>query len=266
MHQAPCPYPYRRPAGLSEDAYADECIARLKAFFKATAAPEEVAAVILEPVLGEGGFIVPPRKFMEFVQKMCRDTGMLLIADEIQTGFCRTGRMFASEHFGWEPDLMTVAKSMSGGLPVSAVVGRADVMDAVQPGGIGGTWGGNPVAVAAALATIEIYEKKNLASRADAIGRRLKEKAKGWQSQWPAIGEVRGLGAMVAFEIVKGGRDPDKEAAEKVVSVAAKKGLLLITAGVEGNNLRTLMPLVITDAELDEALSIFESSLAEVFS
>ena len=162
--------------------------------------------------------------------------------------------------------MMTLAKSMSGGMPVSAVVGRADVMDAVQPGGLGGTFGGNPVAAAAALATIEIYEKKNLAARADAIGKRLTEKARAWQSKWPAIGEVRGLGAMIALEMVKNGRDPDKDTAEKVMAVAAQKGLLLITAGIEGNNLRTLMPLVITDAEMDEALTLFESSLAEVCS
>ena len=266
VYQAPFPYAFRRPVGLSEEAYTDECIARLKAFFKATAAPEETAAVILEPVLGEGGFIVPPRKFMEFVQKLCRDTGMLLIADEIQTGFCRTGRMFASEHYGWEPDLMTLAKSMSGGMPVSAVVGRADVMDAVQVGGLGGTFGGNPVAAAAALATIELYETKKLAARAEAIGAKVMERARGWQSRCKAIGEVRGLGAMVALEMVKNGRDPDKDTAEKIVALAATKGLLLLTAGIEGNNLRTLMPLVITDEELDEALKLFESAVTEVCS
>lgn len=263
VYRAPYPYPFRRPAGVSEEQYVEDCIRALHDFFKGTVVPEQVAAVVLEPVMGEGGFIVPPKRFMAEVASLCAKTGMLLIADEIQTGFGRTGRMFASEHYGWQPDLMTLAKSMSAGFPVSAVVGRADIMDKIHVGGLGGTFGGNPISCAAALAAIEITEKENLAGRAETIGRTARERLEALRSRTPAMGEVRGLGAMVAIEMVKNGREPDKDRAESAIAAAATKGLLLLTAGIDGNIIRTLMPLSITDGELEEALGILEEVLKQ---
>jgi 4-aminobutyrate aminotransferase/(S)-3-amino-2-methylpropionate transaminase len=257
VYQAPLPYTYRRPAGLSEAEYVDDCLYRLHTFLKTTVAPERVAAVIVEPVLGEGGFIIPPVRFMKELARLCKDHGMVFIADEVQSGFARTGRMFASEHFEIEPDLITLAKSMSNGFPVSAVVGRTEIMDAAPPGGLGSTFGGNPVACAAALAAIETIERENLCERSRRIGAVVKERIAALARDTRCIGEVRGLGAMVGIEIVKNGKDPDKETADQIVLRCARNGLLILTTGIEANIIRTLMPLSITDAELDEGLTVF---------
>lgn len=237
---------------------------RLHEFFKATVIPEQIAAVIVEPVMGEGGFSPMPLDFMKALAKFCHDTGMVLIFDEIQSGFARTGKMFASEHFpGVLPDLLTLAKSMSSGMPISAVVGAANIMDAVPPGGLGGTFAGNPVAAAAALATIEIIEKKNLCARSQALGEVARARFEGLQKKYPErILEVRGFGAMLGVEFIKAGV-PDKDAAEVIVGLAAKRGVILLTAGVNGNVIRTLMPLVMTDPELLEALAVIESCIHE---
>lgn len=221
--------------------------AALHRFLKTTITPASLACAVIEPVLGEGGFLVPPRELLAELAELCRANGVLLVADEIQSGMGRTGRMFACEHFGLEPDLVTLAKSMSNGLPVSAVVGRAAVMDAVQPGGLGGTFGGNPVACEAALGAIETIEADGLCARAEAIGARV-------AARFP---QVRGLGAMRAIEL------DTKERAERVVDLCAKRGLLVLTAGLYGNVIRTLMPLVITDAGLDEGLDVLERALAD---
>jgi 4-aminobutyrate aminotransferase/(S)-3-amino-2-methylpropionate transaminase len=218
----------------------------LHRFFKSTIAPGALACAIIEPVLGEGGFIVPPREFIADLAATCKAHGVLLIADEIQSGFGRTGRMFACEHFGLRPDLVTLAKSMSNGFPVSAVVGRAAIMDAPQPGGIGGTFGGNPVACEAALGAIETIERDGLCARSEAIGKRMQER----------LG-ARGLGAMRAIDVA------DKERADRVIDAAARRGVLVLSAGLYGNVIRMLTPLVITDAELDEALDILERALEE---
>lgn len=261
IYQAVMPYTYRRPESLTEEEYISDCIQNFYGFLKRTIAPEHVAAIILEPVLGEGGFIVPPLRFIKEIDKICKENGIVLIADEIQSGFGRTGKMFASEYFGLEPDLMTLAKSMSNGFPVSAVVGRTEIMDSVQPGGLGGTFAGNPVACAAALAAIETIEAENLCERSVIIGSLVKERLSALSSQVKCLGETRGLGAMVGIEIVKNGKETDKDTAEKIVYECGKKGLLILTAGVEGNIIRTLMPLSITNEQLAEALDVFESVL-----
>lgn len=229
----------------------------LRRFLKSQITPTSLACAILEPVLGEGGFVVPPRALVTELASVCKANGALFIADEIQSGMGRTGRMFASEHFGLKPDLVTLAKSMSNGFPVSAVVGRAAVMDAPPPGGLGGTFGGNPVACEAALGAIETIEQENLCARAEAIGARVAARFEKFRQKFPFIRDVRGLGAMRAIEL------DTQERTDRAVDAAAKRGVLALTAGLYGNVLRTLMPLVIADAELDEALDVLERSLEE---
>jgi 4-aminobutyrate aminotransferase / (S)-3-amino-2-methylpropionate transaminase / 5-aminovalerate transaminase len=242
------PEVYRCPLGMDE----------LRHFLKSAITPSSLACAIIEPVMGEGGFIVPPREFMLELARVCRESGALLIADEIQSGMGRTGRMFACEHIGLKPDLVTLAKSMSNGFPVSAVVGRAAVMDAPQPGGLGGTFGGNPVACEAALGAIETIEADGLCARAEAIGARVRERFERLRGRFPFVVDARGLGAMRAIEL------DDKARTERAIDAAAKRGLMLLSAGLHGNVIRTLMPLVIGDAELDEGLDVLERALEEV--
>jgi 4-aminobutyrate aminotransferase/(S)-3-amino-2-methylpropionate transaminase len=232
---------------------------------KSNVNPASIACAIIEPVLGEGGFIVPPAAFLRDLQQLCRDHGILLVADEVQTGFGRTGAMFACEHTGLEPDLVTLAKSLSNGFPLGAVVGRAEIMDAVHPGGLGGTFGGNPVACAAALGAIETIEQEGLVGRARAIGAAVAARFAVWQERFAFIGDVRGVGAMRAIEIVRDrdGLVPDKARTERAVDLAARRGWLLVTAGLDGNVIRTLMPLGIADDELYEGLDVLEACLAE---
>jgi 4-aminobutyrate aminotransferase/(S)-3-amino-2-methylpropionate transaminase len=229
-------------------------------------ASEDVAAVIAEPVLGEGGFVAPPPEFFGIITDICHKHGVLFIADEVQSGFGRTGKMFASEHYGVEPDLVVTAKSLGGGLPLAAVTGRAEIMDAPVPGGLGGTFAGNPVACAAANAVIDILENDNLLSRANDIGQRFSRRAKAWQSRFESIGEVRGLGAMQAIELVKlrESRTPAADETKEVTKYCYEHGLITITAGSYGNVIRVLVPLVITDEQMDEALGILESAFASV--
>ncbi|MBI2174924.1 MAG: 4-aminobutyrate--2-oxoglutarate transaminase [Candidatus Omnitrophica bacterium] len=266
IYKFPLPYTYRRPEHLSEEEYVRHAIDELHLFFKSTVSPKNVAAIILEPVLGEGGFIIPPKPFVQELAKICAEEKIVFIADEIQSGFARTGRMFASEHFGVAPDLVTMAKSLSNGFPLSAVTGRAEIMDAVQPGGIGGTFGGNPVCCAAALAAVETIEQENLCERAMKIGEIIMERFQSLQARSPIIGEVRGLGAMCAMEIVrdKKGKEPDKEKTEEIIHRAALKGLILLSAGVLGNIIRILVPLVITENQLQEGLDVLEAATLEM--
>ena len=266
VYKFPVPYTYRRPEHLSEEQYIRHTIEELHLFFKSTVSPKNVAAVILEPVLGEGGFIIPPKSFVRELVKICKEEGIVFVADEIQSGIARTGRMFASEHFGVVPDLITMAKSLSNGFPLSAVTGRAEIMDAVQPGGIGGTFGGNPVSCAAALAAMETIEKEGLCERAGMIGKIIMEKFHFLQARSPIVGEVRGLGAMCALEIVtdKKSKKPDKEKTEEIIHRAAQKGLLLLSAGVLGNIIRILVPLVISEDQLREGLGVLEGVILEV--
>jgi 4-aminobutyrate aminotransferase / (S)-3-amino-2-methylpropionate transaminase / 5-aminovalerate transaminase len=226
-------------------------------------AAEHVAAIVIEPVQGEGGFVVAPREFMDGVRRICDEHGIVLIVDEVQTGFGRTGKMFAIEHYGIEPDLITVAKSIAGGLPLSGVLGKAAIMDAPPDSAIGGTYVGNPVAQAAALAVLDVFEEEGLVERAQQLGERIRERMVAWQGRFDAIGDVRGLGAMLALEFVKDRdtKEPDAELATAVVEAAAERGLLLLKSGIYSNCIRVLCPLVLAEAELDEALDVWEDAL-----
>jgi 4-aminobutyrate aminotransferase/(S)-3-amino-2-methylpropionate transaminase len=238
---------------------AAHCASVLRDIFKRTVAAESVAAVIVEPVLGEGGFYVPPIEFFTTLQRICRDHGILLIADEIQTGFARTGYMFASEYFGLEPDLLLTAKTLGGGLPLAGVTGRAEIMDHTAPGSLGGTFGGNPLACEAALAAIETIERDKLCHRAQILGERFRERALAWRDRYSFIGDVRGLGAMQAIEFAPG---PGREGlAQSLARYSIENGVILLTAGTDSNVVRLLMPLVITDAEFEEALNILNGGI-----
>ena len=229
---------------------------------------ESVAALVIEPVQGEGGFVVAPQEFLEGVRRTCDEHGIVLVVDEVQTGFGRTGRLFAIEHYGVEPDLVTLAKSIAGGLPLSAVVGRSAIMDAPPDSAVGGTFVGNPVAQAAALAVLEVIEDEGLVERAAAIGETIRSRMLGWRDRFEPIGDVRGLGAMLAIEFVRDRttKEPDAELASAVVEAAAARGLLLLKSGIYSNCIRVLTPLAIEDAELDEALAVWEQALETALS
>jgi 4-aminobutyrate aminotransferase/(S)-3-amino-2-methylpropionate transaminase len=225
-----------------------------------------VAAVIVEPVLGEGGFVVPPGEYLPRLRALTEKHGILLVADEVQTGFGRTGRLFACEHSGVVPDLLVTSKSIAGGLPLAGVTGRAEVMDAPGVGGLGGTFGGNPVALAAAHAVLDAFADGSLFARARSVGEAFRARAEGWRARFPLVGDVRGQGAMWALELVKdrATRAPAKEETNAVTQKAYERGLLTITAGTFGNVIRTLMPLVVTDEELGEGLDVLEAALLAV--
>jgi 4-aminobutyrate aminotransferase / (S)-3-amino-2-methylpropionate transaminase / 5-aminovalerate transaminase len=265
IHTASYPYCYRAGHSLQEPCTCDweEALARL---FVTRVAPEDVAAIIVEPVQGEGGFVVPPADFLPRLSYICSMNGILLIADEIQTGFGRTGRMFASEHYSLQPDLVLMAKSLAGGLPLAAVVGRAEVMDAPLPGGLGGTYGGNPIACAAALAVLDIYQREGLLERARVLGDMAHERMLRWQQSFPLVGDVRGLGAMMAVELVSDQKErtPATAEAAAVLVSARERGLILIKAGLYDNVIRLLMPLVTTDEQMVRGLDILESTLADI--
>jgi 4-aminobutyrate aminotransferase / (S)-3-amino-2-methylpropionate transaminase / 5-aminovalerate transaminase len=243
----------------------EDSLHAIEDLFKADVDPARVAAVIIEPVQGEGGFYAAPPEFLRALRALCDKHGILLIADEIQTGFARTGRTFAIEHAGIEPDLMTVAKSIAGGVPLSAVIGKAEIMDAPVVGGLGGTFAGSPLACAAGLAVLEVLEKEKLNQRAHEMGARLVSRLKTLQAKFPCIGEVRGLGMMVAIELVKNRRAdaPDAELTRAVVQAAGRRGLILLSCGLYSNVIRILAPLTIPEAQLEEGLKLLEESLAE---
>src|SRR6202162_2781055 len=262
VYRIPFAYPYRAEKGATAETFAHH----LEDAFKRSVAPESVAAVIAEPVLGEGGFIVPPKDYFVLLQKICRQHGILFIADEVQSGFARTGKWFASEHFGMEPDLITMAKSLGGGMPIAAVTGRADIMDAPGVGSLGGTCCGHPLSCVAALAAIETIEKENLLSRSVAIGRRFEERARAWQKKWPLVGAVRGLGGMCAMDLVRDAvtREPADAETKQLALFCYEHGLITITAGTFNNVIRIIVPLVVTDEQVDEGLGLIESALAAV--
>jgi 4-aminobutyrate aminotransferase / (S)-3-amino-2-methylpropionate transaminase / 5-aminovalerate transaminase len=230
--------------------------------FKTRVAAEDVAAVVFEPVQGESGFVVPSREFVAGLRRICDEHGIVLVADEVQTGFCRTGRLFAMEHFGVEPDLMTIAKSVAAGIPLSGVIGRAEIMDAPGDSAVGGTYVGNPVAIAAAHTVLDVIVEERLAERAEAIGETIRARMDTWRERFDEVAEVRGLGAMLAIAIARDGK-PDADLATAVAEGAARRGLLLLKAGIHSNCIRVLVPLVISDAELDEALGVWEEALQE---
>ncbi len=243
-----------------------QSLAAIEQLFKADLDPSRVAALIIEPVQGEGGFYIAPPEFLRSLRALCDSHGIVLVADEIQSGFARTGRMFAFEYSGVEPDLMTVAKSIAGGLPLSAVVGKAQIMDAPPPGGLGGTYAGSPLACAAALAVLDVIAEEQLVQRSRVLGTQLMARLKALQAKCPAIGEVRGLGSMVAIELVKNRRadQPDAELTRALVQAAATRGLVILSCGVYGNVIRLLAPLTISDALLNEGLDLLEAALADV--
>jgi 4-aminobutyrate aminotransferase/(S)-3-amino-2-methylpropionate transaminase len=243
-----------------------QSLAAIEQLFKADLDPSRVAALIIEPVQGEGGFYIAPPEFLRSLRALCDSHGIVLVADEIQSGFARTGRMFAFEYSGVEPDLMTVAKSIAGGLPLSAVVGKAQIMDAPPPGGLGGTYAGSPLACAAALAVLDVIAEEQLVERSRVLGTQLMARLKALQAKCPAIGEVRGLGSMVAIELVKNRRadQPDAELTRALVQAAATRGLVILSCGVYGNVIRLLAPLTISDALLNEGLDLLEAALTDV--
>jgi 4-aminobutyrate aminotransferase/(S)-3-amino-2-methylpropionate transaminase len=242
----------------------DESIASVEAIFKNDIEASRVAAIIIEPVQGEGGFNVAPPELMQRLRTLCDANGILLIVDEIQTGAGRTGTWFAVEQSGVAPDLITMAKSMAGGFPISAVVGRAEVMDAAAPGGLGGTYAGSPIACAAALAVLDVFEKENLLQRSRDVGERLSAGLRAMDARHTCIGDVRGLGAMVAIELFKNGdiKQPDADLAKRIAAEAAARGLILLTCGTYGNVIRILVPLTASDALLDEGIGILADTFA----
>jgi 4-aminobutyrate aminotransferase/(S)-3-amino-2-methylpropionate transaminase len=259
IYHLPFPMPYH---GTTVEHSLDA----LEQLFKADVDPARVAAIIIEPVLGEGGFYAAPPELLKRLRSVCDTHGIVLIADEIQSGFGRTGRMFAIEHSGVEPDLITIAKSVAGGLPLSAVTGKAAIMDAPGPGGLGGTFAGSPLACAAGLAVLEVMREEQLLKRAQEIGRFMSSRLKGLQVRFPCVGEVRNLGAMVALELVKNMRAdaPDAELTKALVQAAGRRGLIILSCGVYSNVIRFLAPLTIPDALLKEGCNLFEQALEEV--
>lgn len=266
IHHLPYPNPYRRPRGLTSEQWVRFCLDSIREAFRTTYPPEQVAGILVEPVQGEGGFIVPHPDFLPALAKLCRENDIPLIVDEIQTGFGRTGRMFASEHFNLEPDVLVLAKSLGGGLPLAGVVGRAELLDATEPGGLGGTFGGNPVACAAALAVIDVLIDEDLPARAEKLGQVTLKRMGDWQKRFEAIGDARGIGAMVAMEFVtdRESRAPAADLANQVLRVCHQSGLLLLKAGLYDNVIRLIFPLSISDQELQDGLDILEASLNEV--
>lgn len=269
VYRIPYAYCYRCPFGQTYGQCEYQCVDAVAKAFDTYVDANDVAAVIVEPVQGEGGFVVPPPDYLPQVRQICKDRGILFIMDEIQTGFGRTGEMFSTNHYdNLDPDLILMAKSMAAGLPLAAVVGRADIMDATEVGGLGGTYGGNPLAAAAALKVIEIMERDGLPERARAIGKVSVQTLEDLQSKYPMIGDVRAQGAMVAFELVKDPitKEPFPEACARISAKCLDKGLITIKAGVYNNVIRMLAPLVITDAELAQGLALMSEAIEETAS
>ncbi|CAN5566727.1 aspartate aminotransferase family protein [soil metagenome] len=266
IYRVPYPYAYRANDGEDIEACSRRCFADLERALVAHVDPAAVAAIIIEPVQGEGGFIPAPFSYLRKLRELCTKHGIILIVDEVQSGFCRTGRWFAFEHSGIEPDLVVTAKSIAAGLPLAAVTGRAEILDAPHVGGVGSTYGGNPLACAAALKALEFMENTNLNNRAEQIGEIMMGRFQNWQERFPLIGDARGLGAMLALEFISapGDRTPNTTVPLKIVEEAYKRGLMLIRAGLYSNCVRTLVPLTITDEELDEGLNVLEASIAVV--
>ncbi len=268
VFRAQFPYYYRNPEGMPEDAALDYYIKSIENVFEECGAADTVAAIVVEPLQGEGGFIPAPLPWIQAVRGICDDHGILLIADEVQSGFCRTGKMFASEYWkevGVQPDIIATAKSIAAGVPLSAIIARDEIMDAVPKGTIGGTYCGNPLACAAALKTIEIMERDHLAERSVEIGKTVTERYQAMQEKYSVIGDVRGMGGMIGIEFVKdnGTKEPAEELTANIIDICARNGLLVEGAGIYGNVIRFLAPLVITDEQLKAGLDIFEKAVAD---
>ncbi len=263
IYRLPFPDYYHHGDGLSKAAFIERALQHLDEAMTSIVSPQDVAAIIIEPILGEGGFVPAPKEYLVGLRKICDEHGIILIFDEVQTGFGRTGHIGAYQHYEVTPDLSTWAKALGGGLPIAAVVGRAEVMDAARPGTIGGTYGGNPVACAAALANIDIIESQGLCARAVALGEIIRNRFTQLQDKSSLVGDVRGVGAMMALELVLDG-DPNQPAsllAKEVLAACIARGVFLVGAGVHGNTIRVLCPLVITDDQLNRALDVIEQEI-----
>jgi 4-aminobutyrate aminotransferase / (S)-3-amino-2-methylpropionate transaminase / 5-aminovalerate transaminase len=258
-YRVPFPNDYRGPS-------ATDALAALERTLVTQVAAETVAAIVIEPVQGEGGFVVAPREFLEGVRRLCDEHGIVMVVDEVQTGFGRTGKLFAIEHYDVEPDLITVAKSIAMGLPLSGIIGKREIMDAPPDSSIGGTYVGNPVAQAAALAVLDVMAEEDLCARATVLGDQIRERMQAWQQRFPQVGDVRGLGAMLAIELVEDPKtkEPAPKLASAVTDEAVKRGLMLLKSGIYSNCIRVLTPLTLSDAELDEALAVWEEALEAV--
>jgi 4-aminobutyrate aminotransferase / (S)-3-amino-2-methylpropionate transaminase / 5-aminovalerate transaminase len=261
VYRLPFPNDYRGPS-------TEEALAALERALITHVAAETVAAIVIEPVQGEGGFIVAPKEFMAGVRQICDEYGIVMVVDEVQTGFGRTGKLFAIEHYGVEPDLITVAKSIAMGIPLSGVLGKPEIMDAPGDSAVGGTYVGNPVAQAAALAVLDVIGEEDRCARATTLGNQMRERMESWQERFPQVGDVRGLGAMLAIELVEDrkSKTPASDLATNVTAEAAKRGLLLLKSGIYSNCIRVLAPLTLSDAELDEALGVWEEALEAALS
>jgi len=266
VYRIPFAYCYRCSYSLKYPSCDLYCARHLEDTFKRVVANEEVAAVIAEPVLGEGGFVAPPPDYFKVLVDLCHKYGVLFIADEVQSGFGRTGAMFASERYGIEPDILVTAKSLGGGLPLAAVTGRAEIMDAPAPGGLGGTFAGNPLSCAAAHAVLDLFEHEDLLTRANELGDQFQRRARDWQRRWPLVGDVRGLGGMQAIELVQSQetKAPASEETKQITQYCYEHGLITITAGTYSNVIRVLVPLVAAKEQIDEGLDVLESALANV--
>jgi 4-aminobutyrate aminotransferase / (S)-3-amino-2-methylpropionate transaminase / 5-aminovalerate transaminase len=266
IHRMPYPYCYRCPYGLEETSCGLYCAEQIESFFLEVVAPSDVAAVVIEPIQGEGGFVVPPDAYISVLRDICDTHGILLIADEIQTSFGRTGKLFATEHWQAAADMVTTAKSIAGGLPISTVTGRSEIMDAAHVGGIGGTYSGNPVAAAAAMKVIEIMQRDDYPGRANELGDYFRGKLNQLKEKHQLIGDVRGRGVMLAIELVKdrSTKAPAKDETNAIIQECWKNGLVLLSAGARGNVIRFLVPLVVTEAQIDTGLMILDQAIGKV--
>ncbi len=266
VYRLPFPNVYRRPAGMSEEAYIDDCIARLDNAMVAQVDPSAVAAIVIEPVQGEGGFIAAPPRFLRRIRELCDEHGIVMVADEVQCGFGRTGKLFAVEHYGIVPDLTCMAKSLAAGMPLAAVTGRAEIMDGPHPGGLGGTYSGNPLACVAAVEAIKMISDPAFLTRAEQVGQRIREHLLALQAEVPLIGDVRGLGAMILAELVtdRSQKTPAVQETLDVTLEALQRGVICIRAGLYSNCIRFLPPLNIPDAQLDEGMAVVGEALRVV--
>jgi 4-aminobutyrate aminotransferase/(S)-3-amino-2-methylpropionate transaminase len=264
IYRLPVPNVYRRPDQMTEEEFIDYSISNLRRALIAQIDPSDLAAIIIEPVQGEGGFIPMPKRFLQEIRTICNETGAVMICDEIQSGFGRTGKLFACEHYGIEPDMITTAKSLGAGMPISATVGKAEIMDAVHLGGVGGTYGGSPVACAAAIEVIKTMTSSEFLKKAENVGKIMEARLATWKEKYAIVGDVRGLGAMRLVEFVKDrkAKTPDMDLTLKIVKDAVSKGLVLIRAGLFSNCIRLLPPLVITEEQLNEGLDVLEAAIA----
>jgi 4-aminobutyrate aminotransferase / (S)-3-amino-2-methylpropionate transaminase / 5-aminovalerate transaminase len=266
IYRLPFPNVYRRPAGLSEEAFIDDAIAKLENALVAYVDPSAVAAIVIEPVQGEGGFLTTPPRFLQRIRQLCSEHGIVMVADEIQAGFGRTGRLFACEHYDIVPDLIITAKSLAAGMPLAAVTGRADIMDAPHPGGLGGTYSGNPLACVAAIEAIGMIRSPQFLARARQVGERFRSHLLALQEEFPLIGDVRGLGSMVLMELVtnREAKTPATNETMLVTQAAFRRGLIAIRAGLYSNCVRFLPPLNITDEQIDEGMGVLREALLEI--